>query len=87
MRWDVLYTRKTTQEACWYSKDSELNCDGSFIEAASAAEAELLVKGYISELMWCNCLEVEENEEGLMVFEPSDREFVEGYINFSAMHV
>lgn len=87
MRWDVLYTRKTTQEACWYSKDSELNCDGSFIEAASAAEAELLVKGYISELMWCNCLEVEENEEGLMVFEPSDREFVEGYINFSAIHV
>lgn len=87
MRWDVLYTRKTTQEACWYSKDAELNYDGSFIEAASAAEAEVLVRGYIAELMRCNCLEVEESEAGLMVYDPSDHEFIEGYVDFSVTHM
>lgn len=87
MKWDVLYTRKTTQEACWYSKDNELNYDGSFIEAMSAEEAELLVRGHITELMRCNCLEVEESEEGLLVFEPSDHEFIEGYSDFSVAHV
>ena len=87
MRWDVLYTRKTTQEPCWYSKDTELNYDGAFIEAVSAEEAKLLVRGYIAELMRCNCLEVEETEDGLLVFEPSDHEFIEGYVDFSAAYV
>ena len=87
MRQDVLYIRKTTQEPCWYSKDTELNYDGSFIEAVYAEEAESLARDFIAELMRCNCLEVEETEDGLMVFEPSDHEFIEGYVDFSVAHV
>ena len=33
------------------------------------------LRDFIAELMRCNCLEVEETEDGLMVFEPSDHEF------------
>ena len=39
MKWDVLYTRKTTGKEIKYSEDYELNYDGSFIEAGSADEA------------------------------------------------
>ena len=87
MKYDVSYIRKTTNETVFYSKDNELNYDSSFVEALTEIEAINKVKCDIAELMRCNCLDVVENEEGLTILEPSDREFVEGYINFNAVQV
>ena len=87
MKYDVSYIRKTTNETVFYSKDNELNYDSSFVEALTEIEAINKVKCDIAELMRCNCLDVVENEEGLTIFEPSDREFIEGYINFNAVPV
>lgn len=85
MKWDVSYRKATTDEMFYYSNDTELNYDGSFVESTSKIDAINKVKSNIAELMRCNCLEVEESEDSLTVFEPSDHEFIESYTNFNAV--
>lgn len=87
MRWDVSYTRETTKETVWYSEDWELNSNGSFVETESESDAITAVRGNIEELMLCNCLAVEEDNDGLSVFEPSDHDFIERCFDFSARRV
>lgn len=87
MKWDVSYTRKSTGETIYYSQDNELNFDNSFVNATSQSEAIIKVKEDITELMQCNCLEVEAKCDELTVVEPSDHEFIECYSNFSATKV
>lgn len=87
MKWDVSYMRETTKETVWYSEDWELNCRGSFVETEPESDAILAVRENITELMCCNCLEVEDGTAGLSVFEPSDHDFIERYFDFSARRV
>ena len=87
MKWDVSYKRKTTGDVVFYSKDRDLNGSQLLIDALNEAEAIAKFKNDITELMLCNCLGVEEQDGGLLVFEPSDHEFVECYYDFSAVRV
>ena len=87
MKWDVSYTRETTNETVWYSEDRELNNNSHYVDALSAENALLLVKQNIAELMRCNALGVEEDSNGFSVFEASDHDFIESYFNFSARRV
>ena len=87
MKYDVSYTRKTTGETIFYSEDSELNCFKTLVDAPSEDEALSVVKAEITELLLCNCLDVEAKEYELIVSEPSDHEFIESYYNFVAVRV
>ena len=87
MKWDVYYSKQSTSETLRYSQDNELNCLNTVVEAHSADDAIRWVKQDITELMNCNCLEVEDAENGLSVFEPSDHELIERYFNFRAIRV
>ena len=87
MKWDVSYTRKTTGETVFYSQDNELNSTTELVDAASPTQAINKVKQNISELMFCNCLDVEAENDKLSVYEPSDHEFIECYYNFDAIRV
>ncbi len=87
MKWDVSYIRETTKETVWYSEDNELNYDRSFVDAVSKEDAIMLVRGYITELMLCNALGVEEENNSISVFEASDHEYIERYYDFSAQKV
>ncbi len=93
MKWDVSYVRTklftgdTTGEKTWWSKDDELNYRLRFVEANSAEEAMQLVKWDIIELMGCNCLTAEEDQNGISVYEPSDYELCETYTEFCAVRV
>lgn len=87
MKYDVSYIRKTTGEKAFYSEDGELNCFNTLVEASSEIEALTKVKSDITELMLCNCLEVEIEADELIVREPSDHDFIESYYNFVAVRV
>ena len=79
MKYDVLYDMHSTQQKIWFTEDDELNYDRSHIEANSESEALLLFKETITELMNCNCLDVEENELDITVYEPIEHDFIERY--------
>ena len=87
MKWDVSFIRETTKETIWYSEDTELNHACSFVDADSKEEAILLAKEYISELMNCNALCVENRINEIVVFESNEHKIVERYFNFSAQRV
>jgi hypothetical protein len=87
MKWDVSYTRKTNGETIFYSHDDELNSAKTLVEAPTAEEAINIVKSDVTELMMCNCLDVEVIDNKLVVCEPSDHEFIECYYDFSAVRV
>lgn len=87
MKWDVQYTRKTTGYPMWYSADWELNPFGAVVEANTPEEAVDRVIGEITELMACNALGVEQDNSGILVYEASDREFIERYYAFTAHRI
>lgn len=87
MKWDVSYTRKTTGETVFYSQDDELNALHGFVEAPTKETAIICVKNDISELMLCNCLAVEDTDDGISVFEPTDHDFIEHFLDFSAVKI
>lgn len=93
MKWDVSYIRtrlfkgETTGKKTWWSKDDELNCRLRYVEANSSEEAKQLIKGDIIELMGCNCLTTEEDENEISVYEPSDSELLETHTEFCAIKI
>lgn len=87
MKWDISYTRKTTGETMFYSQDNELNNIGTLVEASSEKKALNMVKSDITELMQCNCLGVNVEDDKITVYDPSECEFIECYYNFSAVRV
>jgi hypothetical protein len=66
----------------WYTEDRELNFDGLPIDAQSEDEALIHFQEIITELMNCNCLDVENDGQSISVFEPSDHDFIERYEEF-----
>lgn len=87
MKFDISYVVYTTQKIVWYTEDSELNFDGSPIEALSEDEALIHFKEIITELMNCNGLDVENVGQSISVFEPSGHDFIERYEEFKVSRI
>jgi len=84
-KWRVSYTTLVGKKE-FYS-DEDLGAPGILLSGNTEADAIKEVKDYISELMRCNCLHVEEDENRLIVTEPSDGTTVEEFANFFAFPV
>ena len=82
MKFDISYVVYSTHKTVWYTEDRELNFDGLPIDAQSEEEALIHFQEIITELMNCNCLDVENDGQSISVFEPSDHDFIERYEEF-----
>ena len=87
MKFDISYVVYNTHETVWYTEDRELNFDGLPIDAQSEDEALIRFQEIITELMNCNCLDVENDGHSITVFEPSDHDFIERYEKFKVSRI
>lgn len=80
MNWDITYLRNGT--LTHFFEDSDIYHPVFRVTASSEEEIVTQVKGYIADLMLTNCLSVDEGQDSLRVFDPSDGETVELFTDF-----
>lgn len=84
MKFDISYILTSNKNTIWYTEDRGLSFDGLPIEASSEEEALSKLKLKIVELFCANCLEVQEDRDEVLVYEPSSHALIERYHSFKA---
>ena len=85
MQWDITYLRNG--KFTHFFEDTDIYHPVFKITGKTEDAVVSEVKDYISELMMENCFSVEEKQNTLRVFDPSDRETVETFADISAQRV
>lgn len=85
MQWDITYLRNG--KFTHFFEDTDIYHPVFKITGKTEDAVVSEVKDYISELMMENCFSVEEKQNTLRVFDPSDGETVETFADISAQRV